>query len=242
MQKFFAYAIAVLLSACSQRPLPAQSHSPPTSSKALAESRVKLGLAYLKKGQFLKARENLWKANEYDPTSLYVQLARAHYFELVGNLNQADSSYRAALAQKPNNGHVLNNYGTFLCKQNQYVLANQYLKSAIKQPGFLLIAAGYENAALCALKAGDKSSAKIDFSQALIHDPSRLTSLLNLARLDFEQNETLQAESLLVTYHQNYGFKRPTLQLLIEVERALAHPILVEKYTKLLMTMRDKRS
>lgn len=152
----------------------------------MAEARIALGLGYLENGSMIKARENLEKALQHAPDYYRSQLSMAHYYEAVGENDSARKMYRTALSEHPKNGNVLNNFGTFLCKQGEYDTADQYFRRAVEQPYYYLISASYENAGLCALKAGKTDNAREYFKRAIDHDPNRLLSILQLTKMEIE--------------------------------------------------------
>ncbi|EMW7171141.1 type IV pilus biogenesis/stability protein PilW [Vibrio fluvialis] len=200
----------------------------------MAESRIALGLGYLENGSMIKARENLEKAMQHAPHYYRSQLSMAHYFETVGETDLARDTYRAALRDHPKNGNVLNNYGTFLCKHGEYQQADKYFNRAVEQPYYYLISASYENAAFCSLKSGDPEKAAYYFKRAVDHDPTRVRSLLQLAKLEIERGDYTEARIKLMAFHQRYGYQKASLQLLIELEEKAGNKALEKKYQQAL--------
>lgn len=202
--------------------------------KEMAESRIALGLGYLEKGNMVRARENLELAIKHAPNYYRAQISMAHYFEQVGETAEAAKTYKKALRQDSRNGNVLNNYGTFLCKQGEYEKADQYFNRAIEQPYYYLVSASYENAALCALKSGKNDQAKYYFTRALDHDPIRARSILQLSQLEVQDEEFTNARIRLMKFHQMYGYQIPSLKILVELENKAGNAALEKKYqTKL---------
>lgn len=202
----------------------------------MAESRLALGLGYLDNGNMSKARENLEKAISYAPDDYRTQLAMAHYYETVEETNAARNTYHTALKAHPNNGNVLNNYGTFLCKQGQYEQADRFFNLAIIQPDYFLTASSYENAAFCALKSGDEEKARYYFTRTLDYDPERIRAALQLTKLEINAQQYTQARLRLMQLNQRYGYQRASLQLLVELEREAGNTALEKKYQALLDT------
>ncbi|MCK6265140.1 type IV pilus biogenesis/stability protein PilW [Vibrio sp. ZSDE26] len=200
------------------------------TSVEMAETRVTLGLGYLEQGNMMKARENFEKALKHAPNYYRSQLSMAHYYDTVGEVKSADNLYKKALRQQPNNGNVLNNYGTFLCKQGEFKHADELFNRAIKQPYYYLISGSYENAALCALKSGDTVKAKGYFKRTLDHDPNRVRSTLQLAKIEIEDHEFTEARIRLMRFHQSYGLQQASLSLLVELETKAGNPAIRDKY------------
>ncbi|EGR1071739.1 TPA: type IV pilus biogenesis/stability protein PilW [Vibrio cholerae] len=203
----------------------------------MAEARIALGLGYLENGSMIKARENLEKALQHAPDYYRSQLSMAHYYEAVGENDSAQKMYRTALSEHPKNGNVLNNFGTFLCKQGEYDTADQYFRRAVEQPYYYLISASYENAGLCALKAGKTDNAREYFKRAIDHDPNRLLSILQLTKMEIEAGDYTPARLRLMDLNQRYGYQKASLKLLIELEKRAGNSALEQKYQTLLNSL-----
>ncbi|MGR5068104.1 type IV pilus biogenesis/stability protein PilW [Vibrio alfacsensis] len=198
----------------------------------MAESRIALGLGYLNSGSMIRAHDNLQQALTHAPNYYRAQLSMAHYYEVVGEDSKAENIYKRSLRQHSNNGNVLNNYGTFLCKRGDFPQADQMFNRAIQQPYYYLIPASYENAGFCALKSNNPDKAKYYFSRAIDHDPHRPKSILQLAKLEIDSGNYTDARLRLMRFNQMYGVKRPSLQLMVELEREAGNRVLEQKYQK----------
>jgi type IV pilus assembly protein PilF len=204
---------------------------------AMAESRIALGLGYLESGSTIRAHDNLQQALTHAPQYYRAQLSMAHYYETVGEDSKAEDMYKRSLRQHTKNGNVLNNYGTFLCKRGEFQQADKMFNHAIEQPYYYLIPASYENAAFCALKSKDKDKAKYYFTRAIDHDPHRPKSILQLAKLEIDAGEYTDARIRLMRFNQMYGVKKPSLQLMLELERAAGNEALEQRYQKQLQQL-----
>lgn len=200
----------------------------------IADSRIALGLAYLKNGQWGKARQNLETAVQVAPKYHSSLISFAYYLQEVGENEQAELQYKTALRYSPNNGDLLNNYGVFLCRQDRFDEAQRAFANAIVQPRFYMLSGSYENAALCALKAGEKDEAKIWFKKAVAHEPNRPLATLWLASMEVANNQLNDARLRLFYLHKQYGYRPNTLLTMIELESKAKRPIELEKYASLL--------
>lgn len=200
----------------------------------VADARIALGLGYLFAENWLKAKENLEIAVTYAPNYYRSLISIAYYYQLVGETNLADKNYTKALRQSPNNGDVLNNYGVFLCGLDQFEQADKLFNRAINQSKYYRTADSYENAALCALKKGDKSRAAYYFKRCLDYDPNQLWPMFQLAKMDVEAKKLSQARDRLLKIHKKFGYQKKSLNLLIKVEENAGNEVLVKKYTDLL--------
>lgn len=197
---------------------------------AMSESRIELGLGYMGQGNMVRARENLELAVKHAPSYYRARLSMAHYYEQVGEVDEARITYQKALRLDSQNGNVLNNYGTFLCKQGEYDQADKYFNRAIEQPYYYLVSASYENAGFCAFKAGNADKAKYYFTRAIDHDPNRIRSVLQLSTIEVNEADYNDARLRLFKFHQRYGYQVPSLKILIELERKAGNNALKEKY------------
>ncbi len=122
------------------------------------KARINLALAYLEQSDFPKAKENIDKALEHDVKDYLPHSVLAYYYQQTGDNQKAEEAYQQALklskTQSKNNQvrpDVLNNYGTFLCKQKQFDKAYQQFETALtSQEAYYNQADTLENIALCA--------------------------------------------------------------------------------------------
>ncbi|GGK44034.1 type IV pilus biogenesis/stability protein PilW [Aliivibrio fischeri] len=199
-----------------------------------AEARITLGLSYLNAGDMMKARENLELAVQYAPDYYRSQTSLAYYYQQVEEDDLAEKAYKRALRYSSKNGNVLNNYGVFLCKKGRYEEAQEKFTQAIDQPYYYLVSASYENAAMCALSSGDKVTAKTYFERSLAHDPNRIRSTLQLAKLNIDEGNYSEPRISLFKFNKKYGYKPVSLSLLIELEKKAGNAHLVKKYANIL--------
>lgn len=168
----------------------------PDLSKA-ASFNMQLGLGYLKQGNRPRAKRKLLTALEQEPSSPDINAAMAYYLEQTHELEAAKKYYLKAISLSANSGAQLNNYGAFLCRQNDYRKAESYFLKAVKDPNYIHTAGAYENAGLCVLAIPDDEKAKFYFVKALNQDPSRRESLYELVKLESKEDKNEQALQLL---------------------------------------------
>lgn len=199
-----------------------------------SEARITLGLGYLNAGNMMKARENLELAAQYAPDYYRSQTSLAYYYQQVEENELAEKAYKRALRYSSKNGNVLNDYGVFLCRKGRYEEAQQKFTLAIEQPYYYLVSASYENAAMCALSSGDNVTAKTYFERSLAHDPHRVRSTLQLAKLNIDEGNYSEPRISLFKFNKKYGYKPVSLSLLIELEKKAGNARLVTKYANIL--------
>ncbi len=155
--KFFrnltACSVALWLVACAN-----QTTQVDFNRSEAVKARINLALAYLEQSDFPKAKENIDKALEHDVKDYLPHSVLAYYYQQTGDNQKAEEAYQQALelskTQSKNNQFrpdVLNNYGTFLCKQKQFDKAYQQFETALtSQEAYYNQADTLENIALCA--------------------------------------------------------------------------------------------
>ncbi|MGX9080773.1 PilW family type IVa pilus biogenesis/stability lipoprotein TapF, partial [Klebsiella pneumoniae] len=88
--------------------------------KAAAQTRLDLGIQYLRQGNAEQAKFNLDRALQYDPDNPKVQIGFAYFYQQVEDYKAAEESYKKALAMDPSNADAMNNYGAFLCNRGRF--------------------------------------------------------------------------------------------------------------------------
>lgn len=151
LRKTTACSAAFVLIACSSSP--SLSPAPDFNRSEAMKARINLALAYLEQNDFPKAKENIDKALNHDQNDYLPYSVQAYYFQQTGDAAGATESYQEALKLSRNRPDVLNNYGTFLCKQGQFRQAYHQFEQAVqsKQP-YYHQADSLENIVLCARK------------------------------------------------------------------------------------------
>lgn len=160
----------------------------------MAATRVSLGLGYLNMGNMPQAKQNLEKAKKFAPEMVQVYTAFAHYYETVGEHKQTVESFEKALSIKSDDADTLNNYGVYLCRQDQTDEAEKQLLKAIAVPSYILVAKSYENLSSCFLKKDDFVKAEMYLNKAILHSPSSSSTLFQMVRLQYAMGDYRQAK------------------------------------------------
>lgn len=151
LKKMTACLVATLLVACSSSQK--SNREPEFNRSEAVKARINLALAYLEQNDFPKAKQNIDKALAHDEKDYLPYSVLAYYYQQTGDIGNAEKSYRTALNLSKNRPDVLNNYGTFLCKQGQFQQAYQQFEQAIEsEVPYYHQADSLENIILCAKK------------------------------------------------------------------------------------------
>ncbi len=160
------------------------------------ESRIKtakinaqLGISYLEKKEMARAKQKLLLALDEGQTIPESWYSMAYFLEVTGDTRKANQYYQHAISLAPNRGDSHNNYGTFLCRGGHYQRAIQQFLLAVNDIDYLSPADAYENAGLCALSAKNETQAKKFFKRAIMQDPNRPVSLVQLDKLEYKQKK-----------------------------------------------------
>lgn len=157
---------------------------PPPNYKKTAEINIKLGMAYLARGDMQRSKQKFLLAIDQAPELPEVWYSMAYFLEKTHEIKEADKFYLKAVSIAPTRGDVQNNYGTFLCRTGNYRAAISHFMLAVNNTDYLDTASAAENAGLCALKIPNRHLAKTYFQRALAQDSTRIVSKEELAKLN----------------------------------------------------------
>lgn len=193
---------------------------------------VQLGLEYLKQGNIERSKRKLWLALEQAPNSPDANAAMAYFMEKTGDPKRARRYYQKAMAAAPGRGTQLNNYGAFLCRQQEYTQAERYFLKAVNDPQYEHTAGAFENAGLCALAIPNREKARQYFAEALKHDPSRKQSLYELVTIEMKQSQYRDALRQLQNHSDMVLHSKALLALAVSTSHQLGQFELEAEYRK----------
>lgn len=202
---------------------------------AAAKVRVELGMGYLNKGDMPAAKYNFEKAEKLDPHSVDAPLALAYYYQKVGNKTAAEDEYEKLVSSHSNNPDVLNNYGTFLCRNRDYDKADTMFMRAVQQPEYLKMDSTYENAGVCALAAGKNENALKYYKLALGYNPNNTGLMLEIAEVALKVHNPDEADKWLKQYQKKATVTPQSLWLNLLTAREKGRLAEVHVYGQALM-------
>lgn len=197
--KFLLPLSALCITACSDSGNTSNSTASNTGiNNALLASNanVRLGIAYLQRDEASEAKQKLLTSINEDRKNPAAWYSLGYYYEATGNRKQAEKDYLYAIKLAPSSGIPKNNYGTFLCRQGRYKEAIKQFMAAVDSPGYFDSAHAYENAGICSMLIPNEKQAKQYFTRALFNNPKLPTSLLELAKIDYQQGQLVRAKRL----------------------------------------------
>lgn len=186
-----------------------------------ADVLVELGQRYFARGEYEIALEKLQSALTIDPSSANAHTVIAILYETINDTEKAARHYRDSLRYGSDSGDVLNNYGSWLCRQRKYDEADAVFRKALADPFYESPESALANAGTCALAAGKFDSAENYLRQTLEARPDDRQALLGLAEIAFRQEDFMRARAFLQRADSQAPLGRTALELAIRIEEHL---------------------
>jgi type IV pilus assembly protein PilF len=193
---------------------------PKGSRKDAAVANVKLGVAYMQRGELALAKDKLERAEKQDPRNVEVQTALAFLMEQLGMPVEAEKYYRAAQRLMPDSAEVANNYAVFLCRSGKVDQAITMFERAGKNPLYSTPWAALANAAVCLRSVKRNQDAVPYLERALELRPNYAEAVLEMGDAQLELGRPEGAKAVVDRYLAT-GFATPEV-LLVGVRAALA--------------------
>ncbi|HDS1734579.1 type IV pilus biogenesis/stability protein PilW [Pseudomonas sp. BP8] len=154
---------------------------------------VQLGLGYLQQGLTEQAKAPLVKALALNSRDADAHAALALVFQAQSEPALADEHFRKALAQRPNDTRIRNNYGSFLYAQGRFRQAEAVFRLAAGDTLYPERSRVFENLGLTALKQGRRAEAREHLEKALQLNQRQPRALLEMAELSYENRHYVPA-------------------------------------------------
>ncbi|MDR0529821.1 MAG: type IV pilus biogenesis/stability protein PilW [Zoogloeaceae bacterium] len=195
-------------------------------ARTRSQIHTELSTAYFQDGIYTAALEEANIAIAADSSFASAYGLRGLIYAALGDRGAADSDFRRALSIEASDPNINNNYGWFLCQQNnpaaQKAALPHFLK-AIQNPLYATPEIAYINAGACTLKQGDKETAR-DFLLRAVRfsrDGSPQAQVY-LAQIAYLEGSLVEARNRLLDIFQNNWVPSPeALWLAIRVEHRL---------------------
>ena len=207
-----------------------------TDTQRAARVNVELGQGYMQRGDNKVALEKLQTAIRLDPSSVDANTVIAVLYERVGLMEKAETHYRRATELAPENGEVLNNYGTHLCRTQRFAEADAMFQRAMKDPFYPSPASLLGNAGSCAMQAGNSTEAENYFRLALQLDARQPQALYQLAQIALDSGNALSARAFIQRYEAVAPVSPQALELGLRIESTLGDREAAETYRNRLRT------
>jgi len=202
-----------------------------------ATINLQLGIAYMNRmnrNDNPTAMTRLKKAVRIDPNYADAHNALAVLYERLGQKELAEQEYQIALALKPEDSSIQNNYGQYLCKKGEHERAEQHFLLALDNPLYQQPEIPYTNAGMCAMRNNQLDKAENYFRKALTQNPNLAPTLFQIANVAYEKKRYQDARDYLTRYLATTKHNSQTLWLGIRIERALHNKDAEASYAMLL--------
>jgi len=173
----------------------------PSDPEKASAINVQLGIGYLQQNKLELANEKLLKALAFDPKSASAHNAYAILQDRLQVKDKAAYHYEKATSLDPQDSQAANNYGTFLCRNNQEAKSETYFLRALKNPLYKTPEFAYTNAALCLIKIGIKDRAVGYLSKALATNSNFPIALVTMGKIAFDDQNYKNAKLYIDRYH-----------------------------------------
>lgn len=209
------------------------------TDEEIAKVNVDLAAEYYRQDRLDIALANLKKALDADASSVEANTLIALVYNRLDEKSLAQEHFEIALEHVASDtvsyGLVHNNYGAFLCANEQYLDAEEHFLLSVGNKLNQNPDAAYENAGLCFLKRPDLEKAHFYFEKALEINPKMPRAILELAEIDFQLKKYGQAQSSLLRFHKINEAVSQSLWLSVKVETAMGNK---DKAQKLLTQLK----
>jgi type IV pilus assembly protein PilF len=175
----------------------------------------------MREGDLTTAREKVEKALDQDPHTATTQLAAAFVFDRLGESKKAESHFEEALKLSRDDPNVMNSYAGFLCLKGDRKRGEAMLLEAAASPLNRTPEVAYANAGRCARSDGRPKDAEKHFRAALARKPDQQDSLFQMAELEHDLGNDLQARAFLERYVSLAPDSAAALWLGYRIERGL---------------------
>jgi type IV pilus assembly protein PilF len=205
-----------------------------TQRQTAAAENMKLGVAYLQRGQYQDAKDKLDRAVELDPKNFEVHWAMASLWEHIAMPKEAEASYKKAMKLSPNNPEITNTYAVFLCKSGKVDQAQPLFDAVLKNKLYPTPWVVATNAAVCLRSDKRNSDALAYLDRALTMRRDYLEAAIQMADLQLALGRAAQAKLNVDAW---LGQQRKSADLLLIGVRAavaLDDRAAVDNYSRLL--------
>lgn len=153
------------------------------------DTYIQLGLAYIAREQYARARTNLERALEKDPRSAGATAAQGLIYQREGEYELAEELYVKALAFDPEFTRGRTYYAAFLYSQGRINEAFDQFKRASEDTEFSDRAQVFSNLATCALRLDQRNEAIHYYERSMRLDRYQPAVILAVTKLLIEDEK-----------------------------------------------------
>lgn len=230
----------LLLSACVTETTNPVFNVEKSDAEAL-QDYLKLATGYLDEGDLPSAKRHLRNAANIDANNSEMFGIWGLIYAREGEYDLADDNFRRALRIDPGNSKARNNYAAFLFARNRTEDAYNELERVVSDTEYEQRPQAFENMGIAAMRLNRPEDAERAFTRAMQLNPNQLRSALELAAINLNRGDVLQARAYwrnYLTLIQFYRIGHMARSLLIgaRLETALQNDDNARQYGELLKT------
>jgi type IV pilus assembly protein PilF len=194
-----------------------------------ARTRLELASGYFSEGKTTVALDELKLALQADPNYGDAFNLRGMVYMRLGDMRQAEDSFRRALQLNSRDADTMHNYGWMMCLQRRYDESIAMFTQANAIPLYGGQSKTYMTRGLCELAAGRAELAERSFTRSYELDATNPISGYNLSNLLFLRGELQRAQFYTRRLNNSDLANSETLWLGIKVERKLGNAEVVQQ-------------
>lgn len=154
-----------------------------TEQRRRARIRLELAAAYYTRGDLKTALDEVKQVLVIDDGFSDAMELRGLIYDLLGEPQLAEDSFRRAAQMDPRNGSVLHNHGWYLCRKQRYAEGDALFDRALSLPSSVAPAKTLLVKGVCQMRNGRMAEAEKTLARAYEQDPSNPAAAFNLARV-----------------------------------------------------------
>lgn len=189
MKKFALPAVLLFaLAGCaSQQTGEIRTNADQSEAQRSANVHVQLAAGYYAHQQYSVALDEIKNALRFDTENALAYSLRGLIYMDMKESQLATDNFKRALAIAPDNPDINNNYGWFLCQNDQPALALTYFETAINNRRYQSPEKALTNAGICSLKLNNINAAQQYFLKSFQLDPDNPLTNAHIAQIYYEQ-------------------------------------------------------
>lgn len=192
-----------------------------TDARRRARIRMELAVGYFEQGRTTVALDELKQVMAADPTFADAYNLRGLIYMRLNDYQQAEESFRRAVALNPRDSGTVHNLGWMYCQQRRFDEADKTFDQALANPVYGDMAKTLMAKGLCQTNAGKPAEAEKSLARAYEMDAGNPIVGYNLAALLYGRGEFPRSQFLLRRINNSQLANAETLWLGVKVERKL---------------------
>jgi len=197
-----------------------------------AEIYADLAIGYMEKEKYETAKGELEKALRIAPNHSKSNYIMGLLLIEIKEYDKVEPFMVKAVQSDPENSSAAHDFGTFLCQRGSELRSVAYFDKAVANPFFHRPELSLMRAGECLNKVGETTKAERYLKKSLDLDPHLGPSLLNLAKIKYNEGSYLSARAYIERYVAITNPQPAELLLGYEIELKLKANDVADDYRK----------